>query len=217
MLYINKGKEPSSLTEYKRLSNATYQDFQGKDDIRESLLKEQGFLCAYCMRRISIDKMRIEHWHPEHDLTEKERLDYGNMLGCCQNHIEGTSGKKDDICDEHKKGDFITVNPLNKSTIEKIKYQTSSGEICSENEEINYDLDKTLNLNNPRHMLKENRKAVLQSVIRELNKVGKENAWKKGQIQKVLSVYENMDSDGQKKEYAGIVIWYLKKRLRRIS
>lgn len=62
MIYIKKGAEPKSLKEYRSQPNATYEDFRDKDDIREALLKEQGCLCAYCMGRISKDKMKIEHW-----------------------------------------------------------------------------------------------------------------------------------------------------------
>lgn len=100
MLYIRKGSEPASLTAYKKQS---YVYFDGccKEDIRQNLLKEQGYLCAYCMRRIHAGNMKIEHWYPEDKLSEIEKLDYKNMLGCCEGHIEGQKGK-DDTCDTHK-------------------------------------------------------------------------------------------------------------------
>lgn len=55
MIYIQKGKEPASLTAYKKQAHAYY-DGCNKDDIRENLLREQGYLCAYCMRRIEKEK-----------------------------------------------------------------------------------------------------------------------------------------------------------------
>ena len=88
MIYIQKGKEPASLTAYKKQAHAYY-DGCNKDDIRENLLREQGYLCAYCMRRIEKEKMKIEHWDPEDNLTELERLDYSNMLGVCLGHMNG--------------------------------------------------------------------------------------------------------------------------------
>ena len=116
MIYIKKGKEPDSLTKYKKQKFAYYDGYKEKDDVREMLLKEQGYLCAYCMRRIDINHMKIEHWFPENELSDIERLDYRNMLGSCEGHIDGTNGKKDDTCDSHKSGDKITVNPLDNST-----------------------------------------------------------------------------------------------------
>lgn len=61
MRYITKGREPSSLTQYKKQSGA-YFDGTNKEDIRQALLEEQGYLCAYCMCRISAENMKIEHW-----------------------------------------------------------------------------------------------------------------------------------------------------------
>lgn len=43
MLYISKGREPESLTMHKKQPFATY-DNCNKDDIRTSLLIEQGYL-----------------------------------------------------------------------------------------------------------------------------------------------------------------------------
>ena len=42
MILIKKGKEPPSLTRYRKLPDAYY-DGCDKADIRESLLKEQGY------------------------------------------------------------------------------------------------------------------------------------------------------------------------------
>lgn len=61
MIYIQKAREPHSLTQYKKQENANYGNLPSnvKDDIRLSLLKEQGFLCAYCSRRIKSNQMKI--------------------------------------------------------------------------------------------------------------------------------------------------------------
>ena len=46
MIYIKKGKEPDSLTKYKKQKFAYYDGYKEKDDVREMLLKEQGYLYA---------------------------------------------------------------------------------------------------------------------------------------------------------------------------
>ncbi len=48
MIYIKKGKEPAFLTAYKKQKYVYFDGYDKKDDIREQLLKDQGYLCAYC-------------------------------------------------------------------------------------------------------------------------------------------------------------------------
>ena len=50
--YFKKGEEPKSLTAYKKDKFAYYDGYTEKDEIRENLMKDQGYLCGYCMRRI---------------------------------------------------------------------------------------------------------------------------------------------------------------------
>jgi len=133
MIYIQKEKEPDSLTVYKKTKHA-YFDGCNKDDIRDNLLREQGCLCAYCMRKINKSNMKIEHWKPEYGLSDYDRLDYHNMLGVCAGHNEGQKGSED-TCDTHKGNKNITVDPRDKRTINKIKYRSKSGEIYSDDTE----------------------------------------------------------------------------------
>jgi hypothetical protein len=58
MRYIDKTKsrEPRSLTKYRTqadsASKTIFDDYEDKDELRKALLKEQGFICCYCMQRI---------------------------------------------------------------------------------------------------------------------------------------------------------------------
>lgn len=216
MLYIQKGREPRSLTRYRKQQFAYFDGYTDKDDIRNQLLEEQGFLCAYCMRRISIDKMKIEHWYPEDKLTDAERLDYGNMLAACEGHKEGTKGS-DDTCDTHKANTEIKVNPTCKETLEKVMYKTSTGEIYSQDEDIQKDLNITLNLNSDKHMLKLNRKTTLDSAIIEMRRLQQNGSWSQSFVKNMLKQYQEKNSEGKKKEYAGIVVWYLQKKLAKFN
>ena len=49
MILINKNKEPKEWTEYRTTPGV---DYQAIPELVDSLLKEQGYICAYCMRRI---------------------------------------------------------------------------------------------------------------------------------------------------------------------
>ena len=210
MILIKKGTPPDSLVAYRQEFNA-YFDGCNKNDIRDKLLEEQGHLCAYCMQRIDKETMKIEHWYPEERLTDKECLDYNNMLGCCPGHIVGTSGKSD-TCDAKKGNQLISIDPRRVEHIDQIEYSSKDGRIHSDNEVLQEDIDKVLNLNGP-HYLKVNRKAALDGVRTVLSQKAKDGNWKVNVLKKMLQEYENADASGQKREYAGIVIWYLRKKL----
>jgi len=209
MIFIKKGKEPHSLTEYKKQPHAFY-DNCNKDDIRESLLREQGYLCAYCMRRITKAHMKIEHWYPESKLDVAECMDYSNMLGCCVGHKDHYD-RAGDTCDTHKGDAEITLTPLNNDHIAKIKYRTGTGEIYSDDPVIEHDLNVTLNLNCKEQQLKENRKAVLKTIQNQIQKKG---TLSRAKWAKILKMYTSVDSEGQRKEYAGIAIWYINRKLK---
>ena len=88
---------PLILTKASK-NHINYDDLE-KTDIQESLLEEQGALCAYCMCRIDKDNMKIEHWNPQ-SIAPNLSLDYQNMLGVCKGG-EGNS-KKFQHCDTKK-------------------------------------------------------------------------------------------------------------------
>lgn len=230
MILIKKGDAPDSLVQYRKVKNAYY-DGCNKGDIRDRLLEEQGHLCAYCMRRISKETMKIEHWYPEDRLTDHECLDYSNMLGCCPGHKNGDSGKND-TCDTHKGNKIIAIDPRKPDHIARIKYSSKDGRISADNDPIlvkyygekgiiyedettlQKDIDETLNLNETSHYLMQNRKEVIDQVKHFLSKKKREGNWMAKDIQKLIRHYEQPDVNGKKKPYSGIVIWYLKKHLK---
>lgn len=212
MIYIQKNQEPKSLTEYKKQSNAYY-DGCNKSDIREQLLKEQGHLCAYCMRRIHEDDMKIEHWDPrDGDDDSKKALNYNNMLGVCQGHLEereeikkwtwseaGKEKRKGDTCDASKGNQKITVNPLRYETLNSIHYSSKNGEIHAMDPQIENDLTQILNLNSAKHRLPLYRKEKLDGVIDELTRtLDKGQKLSSSKITKVIQKYEGFDKDGYK-------------------
>lgn len=227
MRYIEKHAEPKSLTAYKKQPNAYY-DGCNKEDIRKRLLEDQGYLCAYCMRRIPreitakdgsvVKQMKIEHWFPESQCTEQQELDFHNMLGVCM----GNDGHpyRETTCDVHRGNKILTVNPLDRDMVKKIRYNTHTGEILSDNAQINDDLNNTLNLNYEGRdfSLPLNRRNALEACLTKIRaasrrKQGTQGDWRKPLLQKMLKAYESKDADGKYIEYSGIVIWYLRKKL----
>ncbi len=217
MIHIEKGNEPQALTRYKKQVGAYY-DGCPKEDIRHSLLQEQGFLCAYCMRRIDETNMKIEHWESQSSIdaknendrssAEKKKLDYHNMLGVCSGTWDGVA---ETTCDSHKGNAPLTINPLQKRDIERIAYEERTGKIYSNDERLNQDLDQTLNLNIT--LLKENRKQALQACKSKLKQLQEEGNWKSAFLQKQLAHYTGVNKDGKKQAYAGVIICYLQKKI----
>jgi uncharacterized protein (TIGR02646 family) len=112
MKYILKGQEPPELANWKAQANENWHPvwnvFRGdeKRATHKELLKEQGFICCYCMREIELKSSHIEHINPRSNTNEEEKLSYNNMLASCDGdegadkrkhyhcgHFRGTTGK----------------------------------------------------------------------------------------------------------------------------
>ena len=214
MIKIDKTKEPQSWMKHRLTDGAGY---EASSDLRKTLLADQGYICAYCMRRIPVkdngtdETTRIEHIIPQSSLSREEAMDYRNMVICCPGAIASTS-EKECHCDRHKKENPINFTPLDQNFINTLSYK-NDGSIISSNQLFNQEINDVLNLNIS--MLKANRKAVRRQLIDILGKGKKE--WKKSDIEKILKVYREKDSSGKKKEYCGVVIDYLTKKLRNIT
>ena len=132
MIPIHKGSEPSELTQYRSQGGAVYDgpDFTPvKDAIREQLVKEQGYICAYCMSRIESNEsqIKVEHWMCQNPKSKDEvknayhasrQLDYSNMLGCCCGIGAKTT---DEFCDTSKKNMDLLYNPADATHHSRLK------------------------------------------------------------------------------------------------
>ena len=206
MVYIKKGSEPHSL-EYFRLAtpNATYDGLPTdcKHDIRERLLSEQGHLCAYCMGRIRMDSITIEHYIPQGiDILHEHDLEYKNMLGVCSGLLYGH-----ETCGKKRGKEPLTVDPRNSNTVEKIAY-SENGTILSSDSNFSHDLADKLNLNTD--ILIENRRRSLHRLIAELQARKNKGVWR----DLAMKYINKLNEDAVKQEYYGILLFYLKKKTR---
>lgn len=209
MISIAKRREPTSLQQYRLQSNVQYDgpNFTSvKADIRTQLLKEQGYLCAYCMQRITDDplKTKIEHWHSQATYPN-EQLNYSNMLAVCSGNTQGCLH-----CDTKKANNDIQYNPsVPAHRIEsKIKY-SANGKIESSEADFDQALNNILGLNCAR--LVENRKETLEAVRIGLSiKAGTRT---QAEINASINQWSSIDGDGYKKPYYGVALYFLRKRL----
>lgn len=211
MIYIKKGSVPKIFSDAKR-EYVNYDNLRetSKKALKEYLIKEQGGLCAYCMTRISLDKSTIEHYVPRNGINGdmSKSLDYDNLFAVCIN--ERNSGEKSRHCDVSKGDVLIKVDPRKESDVSQIKYK-KDGEIYSDNDDFENDLNNTLNLNIV--TLKNNRRAALDSALRSMAKINN-NTWKEEFLKKHLKALEQRT---EKTEYIGIIIYELSKRLKRFG
>lgn len=236
MIRINKSASPEKLLELReeafqkgKTVKEAFKSLQNpfKSEVTELLMKDQGHLCAYCMRRIpdlrptirDVPRVSIEHIYPQnpksHDGVEGV-LDYANMLAVCSGN-QGDSqskGKSRLTCDAKRGNRIMKVNPLDSSTLETI-YYTSTGEIASTDKEINRDIDQTLNLNCrvDAVRLPENRKQVLDAIQESVASM--ENGEIITYSKQLLSEFEK-ETD-PKTPYVGIIIWWLKQFISKIT
>ncbi len=208
MIQINKGSEPAEWSE--KCKTPGFGKYEPIPELRSALIKEQGYICAYCMRRIPVDDpneketSKIEHIHSRTEYPNLQ-LDFSNMVICCPGNIGNNAH-----CDKSKAHKSISFDIFKPQLEESISYESRNGKIKSSNPDWDKEINdnKTLNLNDSLLMI--NRQQVLSGVQTILEN----KKWKKAELQTKLNEWMSKDKDGKYKQYCGIVRWYLKKKLR---
>ena len=117
----NRNREPKELSNYRKTPGVTYDNFPDKTVVRQSLVDEQGYICAYCMGRIDTGMCTIEHYVSQtrhQDSPYKEAihkrlsLQYANMCGVCINN--GAH------CDKHRGNIPLNILDPHKSNCETL-------------------------------------------------------------------------------------------------
>lgn len=201
MRLIHKGPEPASLRAYRAVPGARYdgKDFAAvKDDIRDSLVRDQFHLCCYCLRRISkglrpntakpnapaIVHKKVEHWQPQHAHPDLQ-LAWPNLLGACL----GGEGfpRSAQTCDTRKGESMITLNPLDSAHVVTL-FCTSDGRLCSTNGTFQDDIDERLGLNHA--ILVGDRRAILDRALGRLKTRFPTSEFSIGKVKKLIEEME---------------------------
>jgi uncharacterized protein (TIGR02646 family) len=88
MRKIEKEVEPKALTEWRCKFasdvNFGYQLLPGtvRDEVKEALMREQGWLCAYSGQPIDMTTSHVEHLFPQDHCSKEESVAYQNMVAC---------------------------------------------------------------------------------------------------------------------------------------
>jgi len=220
MRYIEKGHEPAAQRAQREIPGATYAAIEA---VRVALAKEQGYVCAFCMRKLDLTardehgqpRTKIAHLlsrHPKNAnpvIQEERRLlgmDYRNMVLTC----DGRAG--DAVhCDEQQGNTDITVPLFDRAEMEHIAF-TPRGEVRHPRFQGQIGLSDAqpgqLNLNTA--ALVDRRRERWLAVATTLQQQGR---WKAGELEKLTQVWNNKDKHEQLREDCQCVTYFLRQKL----
>ncbi|XXX81379.1 hypothetical protein WMF30_21710 [Sorangium sp. So ce134] len=165
MRHIVKGAEPATVTETRTASTTdlstttrarTAFDQIDKGRVRADLAREQGWLCAFCMRRIDPDAadargertMKIAHRTPI-DVDPAQALSWRNLLGSCDGGQR--SGWRTRSCDAAQGSTALAVDPAVHASCIQLRYERRDAReglfITSDHPGLKTDVEQTLGLN----------------------------------------------------------------------
>ncbi len=222
MRKITKTTEPSTLASYRstiskanRLNSNIYNDFPDKKkedcnlnksgNLRKQLIEEQGYICCYCMQRISCDNSRIEHFKSQ-EHNRKYQIQYKNLFVACNNSHGKIS--QEQHCDVKKADkELKKINLTLATSINNIKYN-SDCTIFSDDTDLNDDITSILNLNVM--IVKESRQQALNNLIKSIK------VWDKPTLYGLIDKYSNKNSDGKYAPFSEMLVWQLERKVKKI-
>jgi uncharacterized protein (TIGR02646 family) len=210
MRAINKRAEPKALLEYRSSRedpNLTAANFPDAALLRTALLEDQGYLCCYCMGRIDIDRMKVEHLRSQAQ-HEELRASWPNLLAACRGN-EGRP-RAEQHCDSAKGHRGLRVHPLTRA-VDRIRYR-SDGTIAIDDPALQADLDQVLNLN--QRDLKANRAQALSALLSELTNERTGAHWSAATLDRKL---RRLREAVRLRRYLGVLEFWLAREIRRRS
>lgn len=133
-------------------------------------------------------------------------------------HPEGESGKVNPdrfTCDTRKGGHALHIDPQNLSDMQTVYYDNKRI-VYSTNKEYKKDLNEILNLNDPNGYLIRNREAALKALMQKLKSLTP------GQdamplLRKLEKYCFQKNEEEEYPDYAGILQWYVKRKIKKHS
>lgn len=225
MKQITKIAEPQTLVQHRARQHSNFDNIpsSAKEDLRQNLLSEQGYICCYCLKRIpeKVEKdgrisydMKVEHFQCQDNYPQLQ-LAYTNLFGSCTGN-EGKP-KKLQTCDTRKGNVDLSLSLLsNAPNCETLFKYNAEGEISSvdDNEEINCQLNEVLNLN--MQTLKDGRRQVYLEVQKKIEAESKNLG--NGHLKIRYFEQEKQKwlarNDNKFKPFCMVAIYYLSKKIR---
>ena len=254
MLHIEKKDEPrvmrtkvaqiKSSPEWKRIEVGNSDALRGqfdllpKAEVRQALLEEQHYLCAYCMKRIGNEELHttIEHWSPL-SKDKDNALSYHNFLAVCKGGADVSGNTKGRIlcCDASKGDQEIRIDPVDQEMMSHIVYDKEGGIefkpkapsgrwMTDDIKRINADINDVLCLNG-RPNKHGSRDDTSTGVVK-----GRKDAWESGQriLKRLLKKnpnnpepirkeIERLQMAVSREPFVGVTIFYLQRKCRQME
>jgi uncharacterized protein (TIGR02646 family) len=163
--FFQKEHEPRTITDTKcagttnldttKSARAAFDQID-KRAARKQLAREQGWLCAFCMRQIDEEfkdelgqfVMKIAHRVPI-DAESQRALDWSNLLGSCDGGQR--SNGRHETCDLLQKNEPISVDPTQRASVQRLHFKRRDAKpglfISSDDATLAHDVEQTLGLN----------------------------------------------------------------------
>ncbi|BAZ08660.1 hypothetical protein NIES4071_04650 [Calothrix sp. NIES-4071] len=209
MKHIQKNQEPRSLTEWNQKLGGKIRDWKSfnksvKSDVYESLLKEQGFICAYCSRPITRQICHIEHFRPK-SVYKELTFEYTNLIASCQGEDE--KKPRTPVHCGHKKhawfDEELMVSPLDPKCETYFKY-SGSGEIIAVDGEKQAAAKTTINkLALDIDKLRRLRRTAIDTTLQIIE--GVDDA----EIQQLIQGYQKPDNTGRLTPFCDVIVYTL--------
>jgi uncharacterized protein (TIGR02646 family) len=211
MKYIQKSREPDSLTKWKQKLGKRTPDWKSfpqaiKNEVYQSLLQEQGYICGYCGMSIARKQCHIEHFRPK-SVYRHLTFDYTNFIASCQGEDEHRP--RVPVHCGHKKhawfDEELMISPLDPKCGEYFQY-SGFGEILPSEHPDKQAAGKTtiqklaLNIDKLRKM----RRAAIDAVLQATAGLTDE------EIQLLTQAYLKPDADGRFTPFCVAITYTLK-------
>jgi uncharacterized protein (TIGR02646 family) len=220
MKQIVKTAEPNSLLQHRASQFATFDNIPltTKEELRQSLLSEQGHICCYCMKRIPENTpphIKIEHFKCQADF-DRLQLIYSNLFVACSGNEGQTRIKQ--TCDTKKGNAELTISPTSMLLIcETLFKYNAEGEMSSitDNADVNRQLNEVLNLN--MQTLKDGRSEIYLEVQVRVRLESRRTKKDKASFVKFLE-QERIKwlerTDNKHRPYCSVAVYYLTKKIK---
>lgn len=180
-------------------TNWGYRDMPAyvKQEVKLSLIQEQGYLCCYTGRRIDPPNSHIEHLKPQEICVDHEDTEYSNLLAAYP------SDRAEHECAygaHYKKNwynSILFVHPLRPDCELRFRYR-DNGTVGPVNPVDDGAKETICHLNLNDKELQNLRRTVIHAALYE-------NNLSKGQASRLMAAMDHIDNNGQYREFCFVI------------
>ena len=208
MRHFTKGESPKKFEDWKSSKGraAKYNNIPAhiKEELRESLSKEQSNLCCYCGISLKDDNIHIEHFKPQKHFPG-QTVNYKNLHVSCMGKAFIPSDVEElDFCG-HKKGNWydkdLLVSPLDPDCESYFLFSFDGSVTDNENCAAKETIEK---LHLDKYLLRDQREKAIEGILDTLDLSNTLD------IEECISFLETPDDKGNLSSFSYVIAGLLK-------